>query len=123
VLAVTVLTHLDRPAMEELGWSGDLSARAVAWAKLARAAGIRGAVCSPLELPAMRRELSRPFRLVTPGIRASGATGDDQRRTATAGEAVRDGADLLVVGRPLTRAADREAALRGLAAEIAAAAG
>ncbi len=120
VLGVTVLTHLDGPALAALDLPGEPGDRVARWAGLAAAAGCAGVVCSPLEVAALRRAHPRPFRLVTPGIRPGGAAADDQRRTATPAAARAAGSDLLVIGRPLTRAADPEAALDALAAELAA---
>jgi len=120
ILAVTVLTHLDAGELERLALPGSAAERALAWARLAREAGCAGIVCSPQELALLRGELPRPFRLVTPGIRPAGAEAGDQRRTATPAAALAAGADLLVIGRPLTQAADPERALAALAAEIAA---
>ena len=87
---------------------GGSSRRALLWARIAREAGAAGVVCSPLELARLRPLHPAPFRLVTPGIRPAGGASDDQRRTATAAAALAAGADLLVVGRPLTQAADPE---------------
>ena len=101
LLAVTVLTHLDEPTLERLDLPGGSSRRALLWAHLARQAGASGVVCSPLELAALRAAEPRPFKLVAPGIRpagpAPGASGDDQRRTATAAAAIASGADLIVM--------------------------
>lgn len=119
LLAVTLLTHLDREALEALDLPGGGIERARRWAELARRAGCAGAVCSPLEVAELRAGNPAPFLLVTPGIRPRGAHADDQRRTATPTMALRAGADLLVVGRPITRADDPEGALEALAAEIA----
>jgi orotidine-5'-phosphate decarboxylase len=121
ILAVTVLTHLDPPELARLDLPGAAAERALAWARLAREAGCAGVVCSPLELERLRPELPRPFLLVTPGIRPAGAEAGDQRRVATPARALAAGADLLVIGRPLTQAPDPEAALAALAAELAAA--
>jgi len=130
LLGVTVLTHLDAAELAELGLPGSAGERVGRWAGLAAEAGCAGIVCSPRELATLRPRHPRPFRLVTPGIRprrqgggaADGdAAGDDQRRTATPAEAVRAGSDLLVIGRPLTRADDPEAALERLANELASA--
>lgn len=118
ILAVTVLTSLDTAELARLDLPGTAAERALAWARLAREAGAQGVVCSPLEVAALRTELPRPFLLVTPGIRPSGAGADDQRRTATPAQALADGADLLVIGRPLTRAGDPAAALDQLAREL-----
>lgn len=123
VLAVTVLTHLDGEALAALDLPGTAADRAAAWARLAREAGCAGAVSSPAELPALRAAHPRPFLLVTPGVRPRGAAAGDQRRIATPAEALEAGSDLLVVGRPLTRAPDPAAALDALGEEMAAAAG
>lgn len=120
ILAVTLLTHLDRMALEVLDLPGSSLARAEKWAGLAQVTGCSGAVCSPLEVAAIRERCPSPFLLVTPGIRLAAARGeeDDQQRVATPGDALRAGADLLVVGRPITRAPDPEAVLRRIAREI-----
>jgi len=119
VLAVTVLTHLDAGELARLELPGSPVERALGWARLAREAGCGGAVCSPREVAALRRREPRPFTLVTPGIRPAGSSVGDQRRVATPAAALADGADLLVVGRPLTRADDPLAALAALAGELA----
>ncbi len=120
ILAVTVLTHLDDRELEALNLPGSSRDRALGWARLARRAGCAGAVCSPLEVAGLRESCPSPFLLVTPGIRLADADlqGDDQQRVATPQEALRAGADLLVVGRPLTGAPDPEAALREIARQI-----
>ena len=122
LLAVTLLTHLDDGELAALGLPGGAAERVARWAALGAAAGCAGAVCSPRELALLRPRHPRPFALVTPGIRPAGVAapaGDDQRRTATPAAALAAGADLLVVGRPLTAAADPEAALAALEAELA----
>jgi orotidine-5'-phosphate decarboxylase len=119
LLAVTVLTSLDEPELERLGLPGGAGRRVLEWARLARDAGCAGAVASPQETAALRAALPRPFQLVIPGIRPAGAEAGDQRRTATPAAALAAGADLLVIGRPLTRADDPEAALARLADELA----
>ena len=119
LLAVTVLTHLDEATLEQLALPGGSSRRALLWARMAHEAGAAGVVCSPLELAALRAAESRPFKLVAPGIRPAGAaSGDDQRRTASAAAAIAAGADLIVIGRPLTQAPDPEAALAALESEL-----
>lgn len=118
LLGVTLLTHLDREALMALDLPGGDSQRVKRWASLARRAGCAGIVCSPLELGDLRLENPRPFELVTPGIRMGDGEAHDQRRTATPAAALQAGADLLVVGRPVTRAADPERALESLAAEM-----
>lgn len=118
LLGVTVLTHLDRRALEALELPGDPRHRVLRWARLAKDAGVSGVVCSPREAAALRAAHARPFLLVTPGIRPAGASPDDQRRVATPAQAVRDGADLLVIGRPITRAPEPEQVLEALAREL-----
>ena len=119
LLAVTVLTSFDEPTLQEIGMQGSLGSRVVALARLARTAGMDGVVCSALEAPAVRRELGAEFKILVPGVRPAAAATNDQSRVATPGDAVRAGADYLVVGRPITAAANpREAALE-IVAEIA----
>lgn len=119
LLAVTLLTHLDDADLDVLDLPGDGPARATRWAVMARAAGCHGAVCSPHEAAALRSSLAPPFLLVTPGIRLGAAVAsDDQARVTAPRAALAAGADLLVVGRPLTQAESAEAALRQLAAEL-----
>jgi orotidine-5'-phosphate decarboxylase len=118
VLAVTVLTSLDDDALAELGIAGGAAARVAAWAALAHAAGCDGVVCSPRELAALRRRLGPSFVLLAPGIRPAGAALGDQRRIATPAAAVADGADYLVVGRPITAAPDPVAAAEAILAEM-----
>jgi orotidine-5'-phosphate decarboxylase len=114
ILAVTLLTHLDEPALAALDMAGSPRQRVLSWASLARRSGCAGVICSPLEAAALRAENPSPFLLVTPGIRPQGAEQGDQRRTATPRQALAAGADLLVVGRPLTQASDPEGALAAL---------
>ncbi len=122
VMAVTVLTSLDDAALKEIGFAGGPDAQVLRLATLARDAGVGGVVCSPREVGALRANLDRPFRLLTPGIRPAGAALDDQARVATPATAIRDGADFLVVGRPIRTAADPVAAAEGILGEMAAAA-
>lgn len=119
LLAVTVLTHLDAVELGHLGLPGPSDERVVAWARLAREAGCGGMVCSAQEVRKVRRAVPAPAVLVTPGIRPSGAAAGDQRRVATPRDALEAGADLLVIGRPLTRADDPGAALAALERELA----
>lgn len=116
VLGITVLTHLAPEDLEEMDLPGRAADRVLAWASAAQQAGCAGVVCSPLELASLRRRLGPELLLVSPGIRFSDSADDDQRRVATPSAALRSGADLMVIGRPLTRAADPEAALAALAA-------
>lgn len=119
LLAVTLLTHLDAAALAALELPGSGERRATCWAELAHAAGCGGLVCSPLELERLRAAFPPPFQLVTPGIRSQHRAGDDQRRTASPRAALRAGSDLLVIGRPLTAAADSVHALDELERELA----
>jgi orotidine-5'-phosphate decarboxylase len=119
LLAVTLLTHLDDGELAALDLPGGSAARVERWAALAARSGCAGVVCSPLEVAALRRAHARPFTLVTPGVRPAGAERGDQRRVATPAAALAAGSDLLVIGRPLTGAADPKAALERLAEELA----
>jgi orotidine-5'-phosphate decarboxylase len=118
LLAVTVLTSFNEATLREIGMEGSLGSRVVALARLARMAGMDGVVCSALEAPAVRRELGADFKILVPGVRPASAATNDQSRIATPGDAVRAGADYLVVGRPITAAADPRAAAREIVAEI-----
>ncbi len=119
LLAVTVLTSFDEATLREIGMEGSLGSRVVALARLARTAGMDGVVCSALEAPAVRRELGADFKILVPGVRPASTATNDQSRIATPGDAVRAGADYLVVGRPITAVADPRAAARAIVAEIA----
>lgn len=122
VLAVTVLTSLDAGALRDaIGLTEDVQAATVRLARLARAAGCDGVVCSPREAAAVKAACGPGFLVVTPGTRPAWAGADDQRRTGTPAEAIAAGADYLVVGRPVTAALDPRAALERLIAEVAAA--
>jgi orotidine-5'-phosphate decarboxylase len=119
-LAVTVLTSHDDAELESIGLQGPCPAAVLRLARLARESGAGGLVCSPLEVAAVR-EVFPGGTLVVPGIRPGGAVGpanDDQTRVATPGRAVAAGADLLVIGRPITRADDPVEAARAIAEEI-----
>ena len=119
ILAVTVLTSLDRAALQrELGVPVAVEGHAVHLAGLARDAGCDGVVASPREAARLRALLGRDALIVTPGIRPTGGAVDDQARTATPALAVRAGADYLVVGRPITGATDPAAAAAAILAEI-----
>ena len=112
LLGVTLLTHLGTGDLEALDLPGAARDRVASWATLAAAHGCSGAVCSPHEVALLRGRLGPELVLVTPGVRPAGLVdADDQRRTATPAQALADGSDILVIGRPLTRADDPEAAL------------
>jgi orotidine-5'-phosphate decarboxylase len=106
LIAVTVLTSLDAADLAAVGCPGDPQERVLGLARLAQAAGLDGVVCSPREAAPVRAALGPGFRLVTPGVRPAGAAVGDQKRVMTPGEAIAAGADYLVIGRPITGAAD-----------------
>jgi len=118
ILAVTVLTSLDADALARVGLAGPPEDAVVRLARLAVDAGAHGLVCSPLEVAAVRRAVGVGPLLVVPGVRPTGASRGDQARVATPQEAVRAGADVLVLGRPLRDAPDPAAAARAVAASI-----
>ena len=130
LLAVTILTSMDNAALRRVGIAGPASRRVVQLARLAQKSGMDGVVASPHEIRAIRRACGKNFLIVVPGIRPtvggspSGkrrAKTDDQARIATPSEAIRAGADYLVVGRPITGAPDPEAAARAILEEISSA--
>ncbi len=123
LLGVTVLTSLGEQDLSAIGLGGPPPSAVVRLARLAHDAGLGGLVASPHECAALRQALGPTMHLVVPGIRPEGSARGDQRRAATPTEAVRAGADLLVVGRPIREAADPVAAARAVVAEIARAAG
>jgi len=106
VLAVTILTSLSEADMEPLGIGGKVADQVKRLADLAQASGVDGLVCSPQEVQLLRAHLGSSMTLVVPGIRPSGSAADDQARTLTPVQAMRAGADHLVIGRPITAAAD-----------------
>jgi orotidine-5'-phosphate decarboxylase len=118
VAAVTVLTSLGDDDLSALGVPGPVSDVVRRMAVLAVAAGARGLVCSPQEVAAVRAEVGPDVMLITPGVRPAGADLHDQTRVATPEEAIRAGADLLVIGRPITGAPDPGAAAAAVAASI-----
>lgn len=120
LLGVTILTSLNSTAMREIGIAGTPGARAVSLAKLAREAGLDGVVASAHEARAIRRACGPKFLIVVPGVRPAAADVNDQSRVATPAEAIRAGADYLVVGRPITAAPDPTVAATAIAKEIAA---
>lgn len=130
LLGVTILTSMDNTSLRTVGISGTASVRAVKLARLARQAGLDGVVASPHEVRAIRRACGKDFLIVVPGIRPEVGRGsgrspmrkkDDQARVATPAEAIRAGADYLVIGRPITAAPDPAAAARAILEEIASA--
>jgi orotidine-5'-phosphate decarboxylase len=118
VLAVTVLTSLDDDALAAVGLAGPAEQAVVRLARLAVDAGAGGIVCSPREVAAVRAAVGPEPLLVVPGVRPAGSARGDQARVATPAEAVRAGADVLVLGRPLRDAPDPAAAARAVAASL-----
>ncbi|MBN8247476.1 MAG: orotidine-5'-phosphate decarboxylase [Verrucomicrobia bacterium] len=110
VLGVTVLTSMDGAALAELGVEADPAGQVRRLALMAAASGLRGLVCSPLELPMLRPLLPDAMQLVTPGIRSGSDPTDDQKRTLNARDAMATGASWLVIGRPIYAAPDPAAA-------------
>jgi orotidine-5'-phosphate decarboxylase len=130
LLAITILTSMDSAALRGVGIAGPASKRVVQLAKLAQKAGMDGVVASPQETRGIRRACGKDFLIVVPGIRPSARSGpaggrkrktDDQARIATPAEAIRAGADYLVIGRPITGAPEPEAAAHEILDEISSA--
>jgi len=120
ILGVTVLTSLDRGDLDDLGFDCDVERLVLSRARRALEAGCDGVVASGLELPALRRALDRRLLVVTPGIRpVENRPVDDQKRVVTVEQAFRDGADYIVVGRPIRDAADPRRAAEAIQATIA----
>ena len=118
LLGVTVLTSLDRDDLEATGVKADPSEQVLRLAALARESGLDGVICSPLEIAALRKACGRDFVLMVPGIRPAGTASGDQKRVMTPGEAVRLGANHLVIGRPITEAADPASAADAIARDL-----
>jgi orotidine-5'-phosphate decarboxylase len=114
LVGVTVLTSLDQAALAETGVAAGPGAQALRLATLTRDCGLDGVVCSAVEAPSLRAALGPEFKLVTPGIRPAGSAKDDQARIVTPEQALARGASYLVIGRPITAAADPVAALAGI---------
>ena len=121
VLGVTLITSMDEETLREVGILGPPAKRVLKLAGLAKRAGLDGVVASPLEVAEIRLACGKQFLTVVPGIRPAAAQKNDQLRTATPGEAIRAGADYLVVGRPITAAKDPRAAAKKILEEMSAA--
>jgi orotidine-5'-phosphate decarboxylase len=119
LLAVTVLTSMDRAQLQATGIAAVPGEQVLRLARMAAANGIDGFVCSAEEVESLRRELGPTAFLVTPGIRPAGVEAGDQKRVTTPADAIRAGADALVVGRPILRAPDPADAVRTILDEIA----
>ena len=118
LIAVTVLTSLDDAALETVGQKGPAEAQVERLARLVKASGLDGVVCSAHEIAIVRKATGPDFLTVVPGIRPAGADPADQRRVMTPAEARAAGADILVIGRPITAAPDPAAAARSIAQEL-----
>jgi orotidine-5'-phosphate decarboxylase len=117
ILAVTVLTSLEDGALRQIGFDRTAAEQVVRLARLAVLAGVHGLVCSPHEIELIRQQIQEAVTLVTPGVRSGKDSLQDQKRTLSASEALQRGANHLVIGRPITKAADPVAATRQLIAE------
>ena len=106
LIGVTVLTSMDDTDIEEIGIQRSASDQVLHLAHLAKSAGLDGVVCSAQESSSLKVALGKNFKLVTPGIRLDGNAADDQRRIVTPVDAMAMGSDYLVIGRPITQAAD-----------------
>ncbi len=118
LLAVTVLTSFDQEDLEDLGYPVPVSDLVALRVGKALASGMDGIVCSPREVNQVRKLSGPNLKLVTPGVRSAGVEAGDQKRVATPAEAIRDGADYLVIGREVTRASDPRAACEQILNQI-----
>jgi orotidine-5'-phosphate decarboxylase len=118
IIGVTVLTSLDNAVLDAVGQHGPAPAQVERLAKLAKHSGLDGVVCSAQEIALIRKACGPDFLIVTPGIRPAGADLADQKRVTTPADAMRAGADILVVGRPITAASDPTAAAKAIFDEI-----
>ena len=118
LIAVTVLTSLDRAALAEVGYAAEPGELSLRLARLARDCGLDGVVCAATEARSLRQQLGPDFLLVTPGIRPAGASLDDQRRVATPAAAINAGSDYLVIGRPVTQAPNPIRVLQAIREEV-----
>ena len=118
VTAVTILTSLSQQQLTEMQWSGTAQDIVRRLASIAVGAGARAIVCSPQEVAAVRAEVGAGITLITPGVRPVGSDAGDQQRIATPQQALADGADILVIGRPITGAADLGQAAADSAASL-----
>ncbi len=118
LIAVTVLTSMQRSDLAGVGLDVEPVDHVKRLALLTQNSGFDGVVCSAQEAPVLRSVVSSEFKLITPGIRPAGSSSDDQKRIVTPKDAVRDGSDYLVVGRPITQATDPVEALKNIISEI-----
>ena len=118
LIGVTVLTSMEREDLAEIGLAGTLEENVQRLAALAKDSGLDGVVCSPREAQGLKQALGQEFLLVTPGVRPAFAVADDQRRVMTPAQALAAGSDYLVIGRPVTAAADPLQALIAIGEEL-----
>jgi orotidine-5'-phosphate decarboxylase len=118
IVAVTILTSIDEKALQEIGFKNPANKSALDLALLAISAGARAIVCSPQEVSEIRRNVPKEIVLITPGVRPLGSNANDQQRIATPEEALTNGADLLVIGRPITSAGDVGKAAKLISEEV-----
>jgi orotidine-5'-phosphate decarboxylase len=119
VLAVTILTSMDEFALKKIGVNANIKKEVLALAGMAKEAGLDGVVASPHEAKTIREAMGEDFLIVTPGVRPAEAKANDQKRIATPLEAVKNGANFIVVGRPITDTQDPAGAARQILSEIA----
>jgi orotidine-5'-phosphate decarboxylase len=120
LIAVTVLTSISDHDLHETGSAGSVLENTVLMARLAAQCGFDGVVCSPLEIAAVKGAVSESFITVTPGVRPLGALKNDQQRVSTPSDVIAAGGDYLVIGRPITAAADPVSAARKILGEMGA---
>lgn len=118
IIAVTVLTSMDENNLKKIGIDDNMENQVLRLAKLARESGMDGVVASPSETGLIRKSIGKDFLIVTPGVRPSWAAVNDQKRIAAPKEAIENGADFIVVGRPITEAADPVSAAKKVLEEI-----
>jgi len=118
LVAVTILTSITDKDLKAIGLQGSAEENVLRLAKLTEQTGLDGIVCSPWEVLSLRNEVGENFKLVTPGIRPTGSSKDDQARVMTPRSALSAGSDYIVIGRPITQAKNPKAALQAISAEI-----
>lgn len=118
VLAVTILTSMNDEALKNIGINVNMKKEVLKLAKMAKLAGLDGVVASPVEAKSIREELGKDFLVVTPGVRPKTAALNDQKRVTTPRDAIKNGANFIVVGRPITEASDPLGAARNILKEI-----
>jgi orotidine-5'-phosphate decarboxylase len=117
LIAVTVLTSMESSELSDIGVEADAQSQVIRLASLAKQAGLQGVVCSGHELGAIKEHCGQDFLAITPGIRPAAAAQGDQRRVMTPAEALANGSDYLVIGRPITQAKDPLASLKSISLE------